>query len=197
MPCRAASPPRAAPARIQEFDANATFACHVKPGASKGEIIAGVNWACASASVKLAGCDATDDEAKLAHASQIFNGYFAEYHTTGATCDFGGAAELTDESSADKKRAVKGKQGAPPMLQLFRGQVPSAGLQGEEGRARAGGLAALVPRLLLVTGVAIGVGLAARSALSGSRRAARARQAEQAAGLREGLVVRAAGHSAG
>lgn len=168
---------------------NETFACHSKPGASSGEIIAGVNWACATAKVEIAGCEATDDEAKLAHASQIFDGYFAEYHTSGATCDFGGAAELSDESAAaaSQQRSAKGGVSALPTLQLFRGQVP-LGLHGTHADERAQGPTVAMPWSLAAVGVVLFAGFAAQSMRTRRRRALARRDALDAAGLREELV---------
>jgi glucan 1,3-beta-glucosidase len=46
-------------------DTGEKYACTVKPGATHGEIIAGVNWACATAKIALPGCGAADDESKV------------------------------------------------------------------------------------------------------------------------------------
>lgn len=168
---------------------NETFACHTKTGASAGEIIGGVDWACANARVAITGCEATDDEAKLAHASQVFDGYFAEYHTAGATCDFGGAAELTDESADGAQRPTARGAAKPelPLLQLHRGQVPAGSFEALYARRRAGGASTALRKLVLAAAVVAAAGVAARAALAGRRRAL-AQRAELAAGLREGLV---------
>ncbi|KAJ1620548.1 glycoside hydrolase superfamily [Pavlovales sp. CCMP2436] len=142
-----------------------------EPGATYDEIIAGVNWACASAKIVLPGCHAADDDTKVAHASKIFNGYFNEYHSGGATCDFGGAADLTDMSSTPK--------GREPCAQLFASLPGQKGTSGSAFPPAAAPSPVLSGCALLVASLAIGTMLARRH---------RAARSSQDGTLREQLV---------
>mmetsp|Transcript_9558 Transcript_9558/g.22973 ORF Transcript_9558/g.22973 Transcript_9558/m.22973 type:complete len:259 (+) Transcript_9558:55-831(+) len=152
-------------------DIDTDYECKVKPGATYDEIIAGVNWACASAKIVLPGCHAADDDTKVAHASKIFNGYFNEYHSGGATCDFGGAADLTDMSSTPK--------GREPCAQLFASLPGQKGTSGSAFPPAAAPSPVLSGCALLVASLAIGTMLARRH---------RAARSSQDGTLREQLV---------
>lgn len=173
----------------EEYDEAEAFVCRAKPGASDGEVIAGVDWACRNAAVKLAGCDAPDDASKLAHASRVFDGYYSRYHTAGATCDFGGAAELDDDGPRSTPHPARARDN-PPRLLLFRGQLPPGFATHAASRAahRAAGVAAAARRLLVGAGALAAVGAVAL----GARRRARACSSRDRAvgecGLRDGLV---------